>query len=232
MMQRCCFAFLATFLFAPAANAVVVTVSDSTGPWLGFMKVTELDGTPAFESGWGVSELVADFDDTSNELTLSPNTINDPNEFWYQNTTGLAADPTNPGGPGQAGNKIMEANLFIQVDDALSGQNVTFEGTILSNTFTGAHEASLFIRDYAPDFLSLNEIIVPVSPGPFSISLMTDPGAGRHVQYGFQAKGENVWATDVAPFGAVVIETISIPEPASVILAAFAVWGRVVLRRR
>jgi len=204
-----------------AANAAIVKAPDSTAPWIGFMNVFELPangGGFVFGSGWGIPDLTATFDDPNNKVTMTPNTIGDPDPFWYQGG----------GGPGAPGNKIMEANLFIQVDDnSLAGQTVTFEGTVLSNTYTAAHQASIFIRDFAPDFSSFTETIVPAVPGPFSISLATDPGLGRHVQYGFQSRGENVWITDVAPFGNVVFAT---PEPASI--AMLGLGGLTLLRRR
>ena len=69
---------------------------------------------------------------------------------------------------------------------------------------------------------------MPAYPGPFSISLETDPGLGRHVQWGFQSVGVNVWITDIDPFGSVVIETI--PEPGS--LTLMGLGGLLLLRRR
>jgi hypothetical protein len=216
------YTFLMVALLAVPASGAVVTVGQSSDPWLGFMNVFELPangGGFVFASPWGVPDLVATFDDPGNKLTLSPNTVGDPDPFWYQGG----------GGPGAAGNKIMEANLYIQVDDdSLAGQSVTFEGTILSNTYTAAHEAFIFIRDFAPDFSSVNETIVPAVSGAFSINLNTDPGLGRHVQYGFQSRGENVWVTDVGPFGNVMIGTI--PEPAT--LALMGLGGALLLRRR
>jgi hypothetical protein len=98
----------------------------------------------------------------------------------------------------------------------------------LSNTYTEAHVASILIRDFAPDYSSFNETFVPADVGPFSISLDLDPGAGRHVQYGFQSRGVNVWITDVEPFGNVAIRTI--PEPAS--LALMGLGSLMLLRRR
>lgn len=208
-------------LSATAFGQITVGVDDSSGNWLGFMNVSELPsngGAFVFGSGWGIADLVTEFDDANSKLTFSPNTIGDPSPFWYQGG----------GGPGQLGNKIMEANLFQQVDDAFAGQTVTFEGEILSNTFTQAHVGSIFIRDFAPDFSSFNETFVPATPGAFSIQLATDPGAGRHVQWGFQVKGENVWVTDTAPFGNMMIGTV--PTPASV--AAFGLAGVFAGRRR
>lgn len=206
---------------AANANAAIVSVQDSTAPWNAFMNVFELPangGAFVFASGWGIADLNATFDDANNKLTLSPNTIGDPDPFWY----------VGGGAPGNPGNKLMEANLYIEETDVLNGQTVTFEGNVLSNTYTQAHEAFIFIRDFDPGYATFNETIVPATPGPFSISLNTDAGAGRHVQYGFQSRGENVWFTDTAPFGNVMIGTI--PEPTTLALLGFA--GLALVRRR
>ena len=212
-------------LVAQPSLATTFTVEDSTGPWLGFMNVSELPangGGFVFGSGWGVPDITASFDDGAGTLTISPNTIGDPDPFWY----------IGGGAPGNPGNKIMEANLFIQVqDDNLAGTTVNFEGEILSNTYTAAHEGFIFIRDFAPDFSSFNETIVPASVGAFSISLALDPGLGRNIQYGFQSIGENVWITDVAPFGSFVVGTGVIPEPATALLVLAAAPLAMVRRR-
>jgi len=214
---------LAVAVAGTAASAqTTVGVDQSGAPWLGFMNVFELPangGGFVFGSGWGVPDLVATFDDPNNELVLSPNTVNDPDPFWYQGG----------GGPGQAGNKVMEANLYQEVTDGLAGQMVTFEGTILSDSTTSAHMGRIFIKDFAADYSSFNETIIDITgPGAFSISLLTDAGPGRHVQYGFQFIGENVWSTDVAPFGNITIGTV--PTPASA--ALIGLGGLVASRRR
>jgi len=217
---------LAGLAVASGAQGAVVGAGNSGAGWNGFMNVFNLpapagDGAFQFASGWGVADLNTSFNDLGETLTLSPNTIGDPNSYWY----------TPSGGPGAAGNKIMEANLYRQIDDgSLSGQTVNFQGTVISNTFTSAHVAKLFIRDFAPDFSSFNETIVPLTVGAFSINLNTDPGAGRHVQWGFQVKGVNVWATDTAPFGTAVISTAAVPAPGS--LAVVGLGGLLAARRR
>lgn len=204
------------------ASAATVTVPDSSAGWAGFMNVFARPadgGGYIFGSPWGVADLRATFNDTAGTVTMSPNTIGDADPFWY----------IGGGAPGSPGNKIMEANLYVQVDDgSLSGQTVTFSGNVISNTYTSAHQAFVFIRDFAPDFSSLNQIIVPLGSGPFSIDLATIAGAGRHVQYGFQTLGVNVWATDTAPFGSLVIGTV----PAPTGLALLGVGGLVAARRR
>ncbi len=221
-MRRFCALLCVGMATCSMAAATTVTVGDSTSPWLGFMNVSNLpapqgDGAFQFGSGWGVPDLVTTFDDGANTLTLSPNTVNDPDPYWY----------IGGGGPGQPGNKIMEANLYIEETDVLNGQTVTFEGNILSDTMP-IHETVIFIKDFAPDYSSFNVTEIVATPGPFSISLATDPGLGRHVQYGFATTGVNVWETDVAPFGTVVIGTV--PEPTSLALLGLA--GLVCLRRR
>lgn len=205
---------------APASAQTTVTVLPGAN-WLGFMNVSELPengGAFVFGSGWGTADLVATF--SGDELTLAPNQIGDPDPFWYQGG----------GGPGAPGNKIMEANMYVEETGTLNGQTVTFTGNVLSNTFTSAHDSVAFIRDFAPDYSSFDEVTVPLTPGVFSISLATNADPGRHVQYGFTTTGVNVWATDVAPFGTAVITAV--PEPATIGLLACAVAMGVTLRRR
>jgi hypothetical protein len=212
-------AFIGTSAMAGAAN---VGIDQSDAPWLGFMNVFELPangGGFVFGSGWGIADLTADFDDGASTLTMGPNTVNDPDPFWYQGG----------GGPGQLGNKFMEANLYQESIGGLAGQTVTFEGTVLSNTFTDAHSAQVFIRDFAGDFSSSVDVFADIdAAGNFSISLDTIDDATRIVQWGIRVEGENVWSTDVAPFGTVVFGTV--PTPGS--LAMLGLGGLVAARRK
>jgi hypothetical protein len=201
-------------------NAATVTV-DPGATWNGFMNVSELPangGAFVFGSGWGTADLVATF--SGDVLTLKPNSVNDVSTFWYQGG----------GAPGNPGNKTMEANMYVEATTTLSGQTVTFEGTVLSSSLTSAHSAVVFIKDFAPDYSSHVPVTIPVTPGPFSISLNTLPGVGRHVQYGFAMTGPNVWITDVGPFGSVQITAI--PEPTTLAASALGLIGLVALGRR
>jgi hypothetical protein len=204
---------------AMAGSSVNVGIDDSTANWLAFMNVSELDGTPSFGSPWGIPDLVANFDDGAQTLTMSPNTIGDPDPFWYQGG----------GGPGAMGNKIMEANLYQEVaDGSLAGQTLTFSGNVLSNTLTDAHQARVFIRDFEAGFGSSVDTFVDVdAAGNFSISQSLINDASRVVQWGIQVEGVNVWVTDVDPFGNVVFQT---PAPGAAVLLGMG--GLVAARRR
>ncbi len=205
-------AALVCTLGAGSAKAVDFTLNGAD-PYQGFMNVFNLPsngGAYQFSSGWGTADLVAVF--SGNNLTLSPNTIGDPDPYWY----------TPSGGPGSTGNKIMEANMYVEPAGSLPGQIVSFSGNVLSNTLTNAHPTKAFVRDFAPDFSSVVEqsVTLPAS-GVFTVVLATINDAARHVQYGFQMKGPNVWVTDVAPFGNVVIGPV---QPTAIKSTS---WGRV-----
>jgi hypothetical protein len=226
--------FLASTMFcAPTiSHAVIVTVPSAnpgqfdagTNPtgWHGYMTVRELPsngGGYVFESGWGVSDLNTSW--SGSVLTLSPNTIGDPDPFWYQGG----------GGPGAPGNKNMFASYYNEVTGPLSGTTVTFKGEVLSNSFTSAHNTVAFIKDFAADYSSVVTQNFPLtSPGVFSFSLNTIPMPGRHVQFGFETTGVNVWATDVAPFGS--IQITAVPEPSSLLLGLTALAGAFLRGRR
>ena len=218
-MRNAVLAVLAGTALAASASAQTLSVGQSGAGWLGYMNVFDLGGFYAFGSPWGVPDLNTSFNDGARTLTLSPNTIGDPNPYWY----------TPSGGPGSSGNKIMEANLYQQFTGTYAGTSLNFSGVVLSNTFTSAHRTYAFIKDFAPDYSSnVTQLVELTAPGAFNVSLSTINDPGRHVQFGFMTVGVNVWATDVAPFGNMVIQTI--PAPAS--LAMLGLAGLVAGRRR
>jgi hypothetical protein len=185
---------------------------DSTKAWVGYMNVFDKpqDGGGYLQgSSWGTADLCAAFDGFG--LTLSPNTIGDPNSYWY----------TPSGGPGAVGNKTMDANMYVELG-SFPGRNLTFSGTVFSNTLVSASNTNAlgngwtsvaFIKDFAPDYSSFNLATAPLTPGAFSVTLNTVNDPARHVQYGFETVGPNVWATDAAGFGKVVIANVGVASP-------------------
>jgi hypothetical protein len=228
-------ACIALFALTSANGDLSVTVDPAPGytGWVGYMNVFDLPagtyptvgpGGYQFGSSWGTADLIAGF--TGPVLKLQPNSIGDPNPYWY-----------NPsGGPGALGNKIMDAVMYVEVG-SLPGQTLTFSGLVLSDTLTYANNPGnvdglgngwtsiAFIKDFAPDFSSYNITSIPVAPGPFSISLATVNDPARHVQYGFETIGPDVWITDNSLYGNV--QVTAVPEPSSIALAFTGMIGLV-----
>jgi hypothetical protein len=219
-------AFLGTAISASAATTIGINPGDA---WVGYMNVFNLPsagGAYQFGSSWGTVDLTATW--SGPVLTLAPNTIGDPNPYWY----------TPAGGPGALGNKIMDANMYVQpADGTYTGQTVTFTGSVLANTLFGQVDGNgngwtsvAFIKDFAPDYSSFVQTTVALNPGAFSISLATINDPARHVQYGFETVGPNVWITDVGQFGN--IQITAVPEPCSLALLGMGTLGLLAWRRR
>lgn len=204
---------------ARADTTITVNPGDA---WIGFMNVFQLPsngGGYVFGSPWGTADLVATFSGPT--LTLAPNSVNDPDPFWYQGG----------GGPGHPGNKTMDANMYVEQTGPLAGQTVTFTGMVLSNTLVQPYTSVAFIKDFAADYSSNVTVTAPLTPGAFSISLATNVDPGHHIQYGFETIGPNVWITDAPAMGNV--QVTAIPEPAATAtVAAGAVSGLAMRRRR
>jgi hypothetical protein len=200
---------------------------DSSAAWQGFMNVFETPqhgGGYVFGSGWGTADLCATF--SGSVLTLSPNTVADPSSFWY----------TPSGGPGAVGNKTMDANMYVETTGLYSGQTLTFTGNVLANTLVGhtnqignGWTSVAFIKDFAPDYSSFVSVTAPLVDGVFSISLATVNNPARHIQYGFETIGPDVWATDVGPYGNIQIAPV--PEPSMLGFLALSALGLVCGRR-
>ena len=152
-------------------------------------------------SGWAVKDLRAQFTG-STSVTLAPCYVADSGTYWY----------TPSGQPGATGNKIMEANVYGQADGTYAGQSVKFSGTVPSYTLQGGTSGwsvKAFIRDFTADYSSYNEQAVPISAtGSFSVRLNAVNDPSRHVQWGLQMKGPNVWITDLASKGTVVVSAL------------------------
>ena len=179
-----------------------------------------------FASGWGTPDLKASFSGPT--LTLSANTIGDPNPFWY----------TPSGGPGAVGNKIMDANFYQEFTGSLSGTTVNFTGSVLSDTLAmGPVDAAghgwtsvAFIKDFAPDYSSFVTATVALPPGLFTVSLATIADPARHVQFGFETIGPDVWAGDPLSIPSVVLTAV--PEPTALALAGLGAAALLIRRRR
>ena len=150
---------------------------------------------------WAVKDLRAQFTG-STSVTLAPCFVSDTSSYWY----------TPSGQPGATGNKIMEANVYGQADGTYAGQSVKFSATVPSYTLQGGTSGwsvKAFIRDFTADYSSYNEQAVPISAtGSFSVRLNAVNDPSRHVQWGLQMKGPDVWITELASKGTVVVSAL------------------------
>jgi hypothetical protein len=198
--------------------------------WWGYMNVfdTPADGGAyKFGSSWGTADLVAVF--SGSTLTLSPNTVNNSDPYWYDSI-----------GNNSVGNKILDASMYVQpADGTYTGVTLTFTANVLANTLVGSLNpvgdgwtSVAFIKDFAPDYSSFNTITVPLTPGVFSISLNTINDPARHVQYGFETIGPDVWPTDSALASYGNVQIAPVPEPSILALTALGGMGMLTLFRR
>ncbi len=103
-----------------AQNTVTV---DANATQNGYANVFETNGDFVFGEPWGVTDLQTIVDPANNTLTLQPNfnTWDDGTDpFWVNQTTLL-------------GNKNFEGNTYVE-DNTLVGSELTFEGSVNSNT--------------------------------------------------------------------------------------------------
>ena len=192
------------------STEVNVTV-DPTKPWGGYMNVYENPangGGFLWGSGWSTADLRAAF--CGSKLILSPNTIGDPAPYWYVTTNSPSV-----------GNKIMNANFYVEPAGSLPGQLVTFSGTVQADSLLSSLNPAgqgwtviAFIKDFTPNYSGFIEATAPMVNGAFSIQLQTSSDPANHVQYGFTVQGPCVWPTDpvLASYGNVQIATTS-PVP-------------------
>jgi len=174
---------LTTVLAMPAAAQITVKV-DSTKNWVGYVNVFNLPangGGYQFGSAWGLPDLRASFvpdkaTATRVVIRVNTNTYNPGDAFWNL-----------PDGTPQ---KNIEANFYVDVGTLYGGQDVTFIGTVESNTIPAGWTCEAIIKEFAPGYSLLGDNRIPVVGGtPFSVNRQI--GAGNIVQYGFVIFGPN-----------------------------------------
>jgi hypothetical protein len=189
-------------------NAQTTINLNPSDAWIGYMNWSPAPGNAAGYGGsgssaWGTADLPASF--SGSMLTLSPNT-----------GTYNAADPYWVNADGSGAN-IMDANFYVETTGTYVDQNLTFTADVLSYSLVNPYTSIAFIKDFAPDYSSSVSTTVALTPGVFSISLLTSANPGDHIQYGFETFGPDANPDTVASLGNVTIAPV--PEPTTLALA-------------
>ena len=195
----------------PGARANSTVTVDPGANWIGYMNWSPVVGDAlgyggSGSSSWGTADLDATF--SGGTLIITPNTsisrdVPQPNPYWW-NANGTGAN-------------VMDANMYVETTGTYVGTTLTFTGDVLANTLVSPYSSVAFIKDFAPDYSSFTIQTIAITPGVFSLSLLTG-GAGDHVQYGFETFGPNANLATVANLGS--IQVTAVPEPSALAMLA------------
>ena len=190
------FALLLTASFA--VNAQNTVAVDASAEIVGYANVFETPangGAFVFGESWGVADLKTVIDAGANTITLQPNfnTYGDGTDpFWVDQGTG-------------EGNKVFEANTFVE-DLSLACQALTFNGGVQSYTLDPAYTIIAFIKVFNADFSVLKEETAALVAGQnFSVVFTDVAPEDVTVQYGFKVTGINANPADEGALGSVVV---------------------------
>ena len=188
--------FVATSLPAAAQSSQLYV--DPSKPWGGWMNVFELPangGGYLWGSGWGAADLRAAF--AGDLLTLRPctNVSNPADGYWVK--------------PDGSGNKLMDANWYVENDTLLSS-NLVFSGNVVEYTLSSNYTCTAFIKVFNSSYAVLQAATQVLTNGNsfFSLSLSATNAGAAHVQYGFTNAGPNApWTNSPDSDGYISIRT-------------------------
>lgn len=174
-------------------QAQITVQVDSTKNWVGYMNWYSINDVWVQGSGWGIADLRAKFlpaKANATRVLLQVNT----NTFKTDGYWNL---------PDGTPNKHLEANFYVDVGTLYAGQQVTFVGTVESNSLPAGWTCWALIKEFAPGYAYLGDTRVPVVAGAFNVSRTI--GAGNITQYGFLTYGPNA-----APGTPATLQAVSI----------------------
>lgn len=150
-------------------------------------------------------------------LTLAPNT--------YVTTNGYSGGPSSVAPDGVT----VAASTYADTT-TISGDTVTFNFTVTSDTLAAGYTAEGFVADFTPSYSSSVQNGDPITgPGNYSITF-PNTTAGDNIQYGFVVYGPNASTATEPALGTLVITPTGVPEPAC--LGIVGLLGGAALSRR
>jgi len=177
---RIVLALSALFCGSIVAEAQITVKVDSTKSWAGFMNWYSTNDAYVGGGAWGIADLRARFAPAqvgATRVVLGVNT-NTYNTGGYWNL----ADGTP--------NKHLEANLYVDVGTAFAGNDVTFLGTVESNSLPAGWTCYAIVKQFGSGYSYQGDTRQDLAGGgAFSVT-RTIP-AGSICQYGFLLYGPN-----------------------------------------
>lgn len=198
------FIFLLTAGFGFSQNTVTLDVNDTWNAYLNFFD-NPADPTPdcaatggfCFGNSWGFGDAVGAVGASSLTITPNVNTYNDnPGDAYWRNNEGAGPD----------GNKIVEANFYVEPGASFNGVDLTFTANITGFTIDSRYTVVAFIKTIGGT--DLNKAVTLTGTGVFSVSATGAELASGIVQFGFALIGLN--ANPVTDWGNVVIEGVTL----------------------
>ncbi len=179
------------------AEAQITVKVDSTKTWNGYLNVFTTNNGYLYGQAFGAAELRAKFvpsQATASRviLAINTNTFNttDTNYFWN------LADGTP--------NKHLEANFYVDVGGSFGGNDVTFVGTVESNSLPAGWTCDAVVKEFAGGYAYIGDTRQALVGGD-SFSVTRNIPAGNICQYGFILYGPNT-----APGSADALQAVSI----------------------
>ena len=179
---------------APSRAQITVKV-DSTKNWSGYMNWFSTNNTYVGGSAWGAADLRARFaplqaNATRVVLNINTNLYNPADSFWNL--------------PDGTPNKHLEANFYVDVGTTFGGNDVTFEGTVESNSLPAGWTCEAVIKEFGGGYAYVGDTRVALDGGN-AFSAFRTIAAGNICQYGFLLYGPHA-----APGSAAALEGVSI----------------------
>lgn len=177
---------LAALVALPSVAQITVKV-DSTKNWQGYVNVYQTNGTYQWGSAWGLGDLRATFLPTKANATrvvlqvntnlYAPGTATPPDTNYWNYTDGTP-------------NKVLEANFYVDAGTLYGGQDVTFIGTVETNTIPAGWTVEVVIKEFGSGYSWVGATTEAITTGtPFTI--MRSIGPGNITQYGFKIYGSH-----------------------------------------